>query len=56
MRFWDKFLFGCAVTGVSQNNNKVSVMRLPDYIAIGVLIVLVAWAAADLIPRDKFKL
>jgi hypothetical protein len=31
-------------------------MRIPDYVAIGVLIALALWAAADLIPRDKFKL
>ena len=31
-------------------------MRLPDYVAIGVLIALVVWAAAGLIPHDKFKL
>ena len=34
----------------------VGAMRLPDYVAIGVLIALVVWAAADLIPHDKFKL
>jgi hypothetical protein len=31
-------------------------MRLPDYIAISILIALAVWAAADLIPHDKFKL
>jgi hypothetical protein len=31
-------------------------MLLPDYIAIGVLIVLAVWAAAELVPHDKFKL
>jgi hypothetical protein len=31
-------------------------MRLPDYVGIGILIVLAVWAAADLIPRDKFNL
>jgi len=31
-------------------------MLLPDYVAIGVLIVLAVWAAAELIPLDKFKL
>jgi hypothetical protein len=31
-------------------------MRLPDYIAMGILIVFVVWAAAELIPHDKFKL
>jgi hypothetical protein len=28
-------------------------MTIPDYVAIGVLIVLIAWAAADWIPRGK---
>jgi len=31
-------------------------MTLPDYVAIGILIVLAVWAAADLIPHNKFKL
>jgi hypothetical protein len=31
-------------------------MRIPDYVAIGVLIVLMVWAAADLIAHDKLKL
>jgi hypothetical protein len=31
-------------------------MSVPDYVAIGVLIFLAVWAAADLIPHDKFKL
>jgi hypothetical protein len=31
-------------------------MRLPDYIAISILIALAVWAAAGLIPHDKFKL
>ena len=26
-------------------------MRVPDYVAIGVLVVLVAWAVADRFPR-----
>ena len=29
---------------------------LPDYVAIGGLFALAVWAAADLIPHDKFKL
>jgi hypothetical protein len=33
-----------------------SVVRIPDYVAIGVLIALAVWAAADLIPHGKFKL
>jgi len=28
-------------------------MTLPDYVAIGVLIVLIVWAAADWVPRGK---
>ena len=28
-------------------------MKVPDYIAIGVLIVLFVWAVADQFPRDK---
>jgi hypothetical protein len=28
-------------------------MLFPDYVAIGVLIVLAVWAVADWIPRDK---
>jgi hypothetical protein len=28
-------------------------MTLPDYVAIGVLIVLIMWAAADWVPRGK---
>ncbi len=28
-------------------------MIIPDYIAIGVLIVLLVWAVADQIPRGK---
>jgi len=32
------------------------VMRIPDYVAIGILIALAVWAAADLIPHDRFKL
>jgi len=28
-------------------------MKVPDYIAIGVLVVLLVWAAADQFPRDK---
>ncbi len=28
-------------------------MIIADYIAIGVLIVLVVWAVADQLPRDK---
>jgi hypothetical protein len=28
-------------------------MVTPDYIAIGVLIVLLVWAVADHFPRDK---
>ena len=31
-------------------------MTLPDYVAIGILIVLAVWAAADLILHNKFKL
>jgi len=31
-------------------------MRIPDYVAIGLLIALAVWAAADLIPHDRFKL
>ena len=29
------------------------VVKVPDYIAIGVLIVLIVWAVADWIPRGK---
>jgi hypothetical protein len=29
------------------------VMTIPDYVAIGVLIVLIAWAAVEWIPRGK---
>jgi hypothetical protein len=28
-------------------------MLIPDYIAIGVLIVLLVWAVADQVPRGK---
>lgn len=28
-------------------------MLVPDYIAIGVLVVLAVWAIADQFPRDK---
>jgi hypothetical protein len=28
-------------------------MKIPDYIAIGVLVVLFVWAVADKFPRDK---
>ncbi len=28
-------------------------MKIPDYIAIGVLIVLLVWALADQLPRGK---
>ena len=28
-------------------------MTLPDYVTIGVLIVLIVWAAADWVPRGK---
>ena len=28
-------------------------MMLPDYVAIGVLVVLLVWAVADWIPRGK---
>ena len=28
-------------------------MTVPDYVAIGVLVVLVVWAVADWIPRGK---
>jgi hypothetical protein len=28
-------------------------MKIPDYIAIGVLIVLLVWAFADQFPRGK---
>ncbi len=28
-------------------------MKIPDYIAIGVLIVLLVWAFADRFPRGK---
>jgi hypothetical protein len=28
-------------------------MKVPDYIAIGVLVVLFVWAAAGQFPRDK---
>jgi hypothetical protein len=28
-------------------------MKVPDYIAIGVLVVLLVWAVADQFPRDK---
>jgi len=28
-------------------------MILPDYVAIGVLIVLIVWAVADWIPQGK---
>jgi hypothetical protein len=31
----------------------LGVVRVPDYIAIGVLVVLTAWAVADWIPRGK---
>jgi len=29
------------------------VLTVPDYVAIGALIVLIVWAAADWIPRRK---
>jgi hypothetical protein len=29
------------------------VVLVPDYVAIGVLVVLIVWAVADWIPRDK---
>jgi len=29
------------------------VMTIPDYLAIGVLIVLITWAVAEWIPRGK---
>jgi len=29
------------------------VVRVPDYIAISVLVVLAVWAVAEWIPRDK---
>ena len=32
---------------------RVSAVRLPDYVAIGVLVVLAVWAVADWIPRGK---
>jgi hypothetical protein len=28
-------------------------MLVPDYVAIGVLIVMLVWAVADQFPRDK---
>jgi hypothetical protein len=28
-------------------------MKIPDYIAIGLLIVLLVWAVADQLPRGK---
>jgi len=28
-------------------------MVVPDYVAIGVLIVMLVWAVADQFPRDK---
>jgi hypothetical protein len=28
-------------------------MKIPDYIAIGVLIALLVWAVADQLPRGK---
>jgi hypothetical protein len=28
-------------------------VELPDYVAIGVLVLLIVWAAADWIPREK---
>ena len=28
-------------------------MKVPDYIAIGVLVVMLVWAVADQFPRDK---
>jgi hypothetical protein len=28
-------------------------MKIPDYIAIGVLILVVVWAVADQFPRGK---
>jgi hypothetical protein len=28
-------------------------MKIPDYIAIGVLILVLVWAAADQFPRGK---
>ena len=30
-------------------------MRIPDYIALGVLIVLIVWAVVDRFPRDISK-
>ena len=41
---------------VHMGDDGYDVMRIPDYVAIGILIVLAVWAAADLIPHDKFKL
>jgi hypothetical protein len=29
------------------------VVTVPDYVAIGVLIVLIVWAVADWVPRGK---
>jgi hypothetical protein len=31
----------------------VGVVTMPDYVAIGVLIVLLVWAVADWVPRGK---
>jgi len=28
-------------------------MKIPDYIAIGVLVVLLVWAVAEFLPRAK---
>jgi hypothetical protein len=39
--------------GETDTEQRGRVVLVPDYIAIGVLVVLAVWAVADWIPRDK---
>jgi hypothetical protein len=38
---------------LGENRQGEAVLTVYDYVAIGVLIVLIVWAAADWIPRGK---
>ena len=38
---------------VADTDRAGRVMLVPDYVAVGVLIVLLVWAVADWVPRGK---
>ena len=39
--------------GFADTDQGGRVVTVPDYVAIGVLIVLIVWAVADWVPRGK---